>query len=459
MTEYALLAVIALAGLAYRMAHHRADYAIAQSRQQGQGRIWCAQPVHFGVYAAGKTALLALLFVFAWQALRQPVIEYILMQTHPLPEDQAPSFFLQQVRRLAGPEDIGSASPLAHQWAAEYQRLYSRGGLVVSLGALLIAMAGCYSAMAKVRPSMPARQRVERWTQRSMKLAAYISIAITVLIFLSVIVEAGLFFERVSLWDFLFGTKWSPQTAIREGQAGASGHFGVLPLFAGTLLITAIALLVAVPIGLMSAIYMSEYADQSVRSFGKPMLEVLAGIPTVVYGFFAITVMAPFLRDSGATLGLDVSSESALAAGLVMGIMIIPLVSSLSDDAINAVPRALREASLGLGATPSETIRRVVLPAALPGISGGILLALSRAIGETMIVVMAAGLAANLTINPLESVTTVTVQIVALLVGDQEFDSTKTLAAFGLGLTLFLFTLILNIIAVITVRKYRQAYE
>ena len=247
--------------------------------------------------------------------------------------------------------------------------------------------------------------------------------------------------------------------AIRADQIGSSGAFGAIPVFAGTAMISVIAMLVAVPIGLMSAIYLSEYATAKVRTVVKPLLEILAGIPTVVYGFFAALTVAPFLRNIGTISGLEVSSESALAAGLVMGIMIIPFISSLSDDVINAVPQALRDGSYGLGATRSETIKQVVLPAALPGIVGSILLAVSRAIGETMIVVMAAGLAANLTANPLATMTTVTVQIVTLLVGDQEFDSPKTLAAFALGLVLFVATLCLNVIALYIVRKYREQYE
>jgi phosphate transport system permease protein len=247
--------------------------------------------------------------------------------------------------------------------------------------------------------------------------------------------------------------------AIRADQVGSSGAFGAIPVFAGTLLISAIAMAIAVPIGLMSAIYMSEYASKTVRNFAKPLMEILAGIPTVVYGFFAALVVAPAIRGMGQSLGMDISSESALAAGAVMGIMIIPFVSSLSDDMINAVPQDLRDGAYGLGATQSETIRQVVLPAALPGIVGGVLLAISRAIGETMIVVMAAGLTANMTLNPLKTVTTVTVQIVTLLVGDQEFDSPKTLAAFALGLLLFIVTLCLNIIALHVVRKYREQYE
>jgi len=246
---------------------------------------------------------------------------------------------------------------------------------------------------------------------------------------------------------------------MRADQAGSSGAFGAVPLIAGTILISSVAMVVAVPVGLLSAIFLSEYASPRFRSIAKPLLEILAGIPTVVYGFFAALVVAPFIRDVGTSLGLEVSSESALAAGLVMGIMIIPFVSSLSDDFINAVPQSLRDGAYALGATQSETIRQVLMPAALPGVVGGVLLAVSRAIGETMIVVMAAGLSANLTANPLEAVTTVTTQIVTLLVGDQEFDSPKTLAAFALGLVLFLLTLALNIVALKIVRKYREQYE
>jgi phosphate transport system permease protein len=247
--------------------------------------------------------------------------------------------------------------------------------------------------------------------------------------------------------------------AIREDQVGGAGAFGSIPLFAGTMLISAIAMVIAVPAGLMAAIYLSEYAAPKVRMVVKPLLEILAGIPTVVYGFFAALTVAPYIRETGGIFGLDVSSESALAAGLVMGVMIIPFVSSLSDDVITAVPQSLRDGSLGLGATRSETVKKVVIPAALPGIVGGVLLAVSRAIGETMIVVMAAGLAANLTANPLESVTTVTVQIVTLLVGDQEFNSPKTLSAFALGLMLFTITLVLNFVALRVVKKYREQYE
>ena len=290
-------------------------------------------------------------------------------------------------------------------------------------------------------------------------LAASIAVLTTVGIVFSVMLEALRFFQQVPLTEFLFGLNWSPQTAIRADQVGSSGSFGAVPLFAGTLMITGIAMVIAVPIGLMVAIYMAEYVSPRVRAIVKPVLELLAGIPTVVYGYFAALTVAPLLRNFGVDIGFEISSESALGAGLVMGIMILPFISSISDDVINSVPQGLRDGSYGLGATKSETIKRVILPAALPGIVGGFLLAVSRAIGETMIVVMAAGLAANLTANPFEAVTTVTVQIVTLLVGDQEFDSPKTLAAFGLGLTLFVVTLVLNVIALQVVRRFREEYD
>ena len=302
-----------------------------------------------------------------------------------------------------------------------------------------------------------------KWLDRMvialLAAAASVAILVTIGIVLSLIYETLLFFEKVRVIDFLFGLEWSPQTAIRQDQVGAGGSFGVIPLINGTLLISAIAMMVAAPLGLTAAIYLSEYAGKRARIWIKPALEVLAGIPTVVYGFFAALTVAPFIRMTGGQFGLEIASESALAAGVVMGMMIVPLVSSLSDDAINAVPQTLRDASLGLGATPSETTRRIVLPAALPGIFGAMLLATSRAIGETMIVLMAAGMAAKLTLNPLDAVTTITVQIVALLTGDQAFDSAKTLSTFALGLLLFILTLGLNVIALSIVKKYREHYD
>lgn len=327
-------------------------------------------------------------------------------------------------------------------------------------GAILAAsIVGFLLSILVLRPSFSARKHLEVLSRVILYLSAGVSIAITVLIVLSVLFESIRFFQEIPIAEFLFGTHWSPQMALRADQAGSSGSFGVIPVFLGTLLITFIAMIVAVPLGIYSAVYLSEYASPFFRAAAKPILEILAGVPTVVYGFFAVVTLAPAIRDYGQALGLDIASESALGAGLVMGIMIIPFVLSLSDDVMNAVPNSLRDASYGLGATKSETVTKVIIPAALPGIMGAVLLAISRAIGETMIVVMAAGLIAKLTFNPLEPVTTVTVQIVTLLIGDQEFDSAKTLAAFALGLSLFVVTLCLNVVALIIVRKYRERYE
>jgi len=308
-------------------------------------------------------------------------------------------------------------------------------------------------------PSTRRRIRVERLIIAGLFTASAVAVLTTVGIVFSLIFESVRFFQMVPISEFLFGLHWSPQTAIRSDQVGATGQFGAVPLIVGTLLISAVAMSVAAPVGLFSAIYFAEYAGPRTRTIVKPMLEILAGVPTVVYGFFAVLVVAPLLRQGGEAAGFAVSSESALAAGLVMGIMTIPFVSSVADDAMIAVPLTLKEGALALGATRSEAVRHVILPAALPGIMGGLLLATSRAIGETMIVVMAAGLAANLTLNPFQAVTTVTVQVVTLLTGDQEFDSAKTLAAFALGLLLFVVTLILNVIALRIVRKYREQYD
>jgi len=307
-----------------------------------------------------------------------------------------------------------------------------------------------------------ARRRriaVERLIIGLLVAGSTVAVLTTIGIVLSLVFESIQFFRIVPVGEFLFGLQWSPQTAIRADQVGSTGAFGAVPLLVGTFLISAIALTVSGPIGLLSGVYLAEYATPSFRNLVKPSLEVLAGIPTVVYGFFAALFVAPLLRQGGDAIGLAVSSESALAAGLVMGVMTIPFVSSITDDAITAVPASLKEGALGLGSTRSEAIRNVVLPAALPGIAGGMLLAASRVIGETMIVVMAAGLTANLTLNPLAAVTTVTVQIVTLLTGDQEFDSAKTLSAFALGLLLFMVTLVLNVLALRIVKKYREQYE
>lgn len=330
---------------------------------------------------------------------------------------------------------------------------------IIYLTILFLGLSVSIFTLRKISFKFRARQSVERTNIKLLIFCSVIAILTTIGIVFSLIFEAMRFFDQVPLFDFLFGLSWSPQTAIREDQVASSGSFGAIPIFTGTLLITIIAMSVSIPIGLLSAIYLSEYANKRARSVIKPLLEILAGIPTVVYGFFAAITVGPFLKNMADSLGFSIASESAIAAGGVMGIMIIPFISSLSDDVISSVPNSLRDGSLAMGATRSETIKKVVFPAALPGIVGAVLLAVSRAIGETMIVVMAAGIAAKLTANPFDSVTTVTVQIVTLLVGDQEFDSAKTLAAFALGITLFFVTLMLNLYALKIVKKYREKYD
>ena len=333
--------------------------------------------------------------------------------------------------------------------------IYAAGTIIglpfANIAGLIAAIAGVAYAFTRIAPDFRARNAVERIVLAFLILCSGIAILTTIGIVLSVLFESLIFFSQVSPFEFLFGTHWAPTSNPPT--------FGFIPLLTGTLLITLIALIVAGPLGLFAAIYMAEYASPRVRGWAKPLLELLAGVPTVVLGFFAALTVAPLIRGWGESFGLSVASESALAAGLVMGMMIVPLISSLSDDVINAVPQSLRDGSYALGATQSETIKKVVLPAALPGIVSAFILAFSRAIGETMIVVMAAGLAANLSFNPLDAVTTITVQIATLLVGDQEFDSAKTLSAFALGLVLFLVTLVLNYIALRVVQKYREQYD
>ena len=303
-----------------------------------------------------------------------------------------------------------------------------------------------------------AKSHIENAGKAILSITAGVGILITIIITVSILFESIKFFELVKITDFLFGTSWNPQTAITAEQSVGDSSFGMIPVFLGTLLITLIAMAVAVPLGIMAAIYLSLYAKSKTRDYLKPILEILAGVPTVVYGYFAVIAVAPFFKSFFTSLGFNIASESALAAGFVMGIMIIPFVLSLTDDALAAVPQALKDGALAMGSTKSEMIKKVVLPSATPSIVGAIILALSRAIGETMIVTMAAGLVANLTINPLSSVTTATAQIVTLLVGDQEFNSPKTLAAFALALTLFIFTFIFNIIALMVIKNYKKKY-
>ncbi len=330
---------------------------------------------------------------------------------------------------------------------------------MVAATILLIGAGALWLGVRAINPKLRVRILLEKFIIRVLLLASLISILTTIGIVLSIVFEAVHFFRIVNFWDFLTGTTWNPDAAS-IGDDGTLRHlFGSVPLFAGTFMITAIAMCVAIPVGLFSAICMSEYASLRVRRTAKPALEILAGIPTVVYGFFAAITVSPLVVRVAESVGLQADYTNALSPGLVMGIMIIPLVSSLSDDVISSVPQSLREGSLALGAYPSETIKRVVLPAALPGIVSACLLAISRAVGETMIVVMAAGLQPNLSWNPLEGMTTVNVRIVDALTGDQAFDSPETLAAFGLGLVLLILTLCLNIVSLTVIRKFRQKYE
>jgi phosphate transport system permease protein len=452
-----LFLLLLISAYAFHIGRQRASQIV-----DGKVKNLHSLPNYYGYYAALWSILPALLLVFSWLAFETPVINHMVIGTLP-DASRALSADLQGLlindlnNALSG--SYGEAKPELKDTVEYLCNLKTRSNWLLSALAIALAFLGAFFARSRIDKEHRARNQVEKTVMAFLLGSSLIAILTTVGIVLSVLFESIRFFDKVPITDFLFGLQWSPQIAMRSDQVGSSGAFGAVPLFTGTLLISSIALIVAVPIGLMSAIYLAEYASLRFRSVAKPLLEILAGIPTVVYGFFAALTVAPFIRDVGADFGLAVSSESALAAGLVMGIMIIPFVSSLSDDFINAVPQALRDGAYALGATQSETIRQVVIPAALPGIVGGILLAASRAIGETMIVVMAAGLAANLTANPLEAVTTVTTQIVTLLVGDQEFDSPKTLAAFALGLVLFLVTLALNVLALHIVRKYREQYE
>ena len=430
----------------------------------GHQRELHSLPGYHGLFVALWCALPALVLMGLWLAIEPTVIRGLV--TAALPDnlrELAPdrlALLYNDIRNTAAGGATSTASDTAtREAAAHYAGLKQTGHMMMVVITLTGAAIGLVLARKKIAPRMRARTRVERIVMVLLILCSTLAVFTTIGIVLSLLFESLRFFSKVSVHEFLFGLQWSPQTALRADQVGSSGAFGAVPVFTGTLLITAIAMLVAAPVGLMSAIYMSEYAGPRTRAIVKPALEVLAGVPTVVFGFFAALTVAPAVRAAGQALGLNVASESALAAGLVMGIMIIPFVSSLSDDVINAVPQSLRDGSYAMGATKSETVRQVILPAALPGIVGSLLLAVSRAIGETMIVVMAAGLAAKLTANPLEAVTTVTVQIVTLLVGDQEFDSAKTLAAFALGLVLFCVTLVLNIAALRFVQKYREEYE
>jgi phosphate transport system permease protein len=450
-----VLVLLAMSYVLYVLGRRRALAVVG-------GRANVAQlhslPTHYGLLSALWCVLPAALVLLLWKSLDDALMMKWVLASMPEPfrsvQGAERGLLLNDLNNLVlGQAPLGGAKPVMQAAAAHWLALKHLSDQWASAAVIAIGAVGGALALRRIQHTLRARPEVERIVNAGLIACSLVAIITTVGIVLSVLLEALNFFSRVSPLGFLFGTHWTPQSA------DYATAFGAIPLFTGTLLIALIAMLISVPVGLMSAIYLSEYASRRVRAFVKPLLELLAGIPTVVYGFFAALTVGPLLRSALATLGISMASESALAAGLVMGIMIIPFISSIADDMITAVPQSMRDGSLALGATRSETIQRVILRAALPGIAGGILLAISRAIGETMIVVMAAGLNANLTANPLQAVTTVTVQIVTLLVGDQEFNSPKTLAAFALGLVLFVSTLLLNILALAIVRKYREQYD
>ncbi|MFN3350612.1 phosphate ABC transporter permease subunit PstC [Pseudorhodoplanes sp.] len=457
MFGYALALIIAMSLVAFFIGRRQA-YAIAG------GAPLHSRPVYHGAFVAIWVGLPSLVLILLWTAFQGPIIDRLLIAT--LPEDMTANassaqiaLYLSEIKNVASGQIFSEPSPAIRAAAATYTSWaeIARWAMVATAAAATIV--GLLFARSLLKSRFRARNNFERIITGLMIFCSIVAILTTLGIVASLLYESFRFFSRVPIHEFLFGLRWEPQIPIREDQVAGLGAFGAVPVFTGTILIATIAMLFAIPIGILSAVYLVEFANDNVRKVVKPLLEILSGVPTVVYGFFAVLTVAPAIRQTGSAMGIAISPNSALAAGAVMGIMIIPFISSLSDDALKAVPRAMRDGSLAMGATVSETMTKVLIPAALPGIMGGILLALSRAIGETMIVVMAAGLIATLTFNPVDSVTTVTVQIVTLLIGDTEFESPKTLAAFALGLVLFIVTLGLNVLALSIVRKYREKYD
>ncbi|MCW1919435.1 phosphate ABC transporter permease subunit PstC [Rhodobacter sp. KR11] len=467
-----------------------AGYMIARSRAvtsaRGDTRVLHSLPAFHGRFAALAMILPAVAILIVWLVVESFALRGVAL-SHLSPEDvpdgASMDLVMADVTRIA--EGLGKLqaagvdlAPLTADPAALKARFseagFAQGGdptphtiaaavsmrdtaatsrLALSVVAIAASLAGLGLVLRRITPEFRARNATEFVSMGLLIGASLIAVLTTVGIVASLASETIRFFQLYPAWDFFFSADWNPKF-------GGGSSLGIWPLIWGTLYVSVIALLVAVPVGLFSAVYLAEYASKRTRGIVKPLIEILAGIPTIVYGLFALVTVGPLLRDWIAIpMGFGNSSSSVMTAGLVMGIMVIPFVSSLSDDIINAVPQSLRDGSLGLGATPSETIRQVVLPAALPGIVGAVLLAASRAIGETMIVVLGAGAAAQLSLNPFEAMTTVTVKIVSQLTGDTEFNSPETLVAFALGLTLFVLTLMLNIIALIIVRKYREQYE
>lgn len=453
---FAMLLTAALAGY---MLNRRAELAL---RDGGQ-RLHSLGMFH-GLYAALAVLVPAVIVTLLWVALQTPVINALVMAGLPAgsldgADAGARQLVQAEIQSIAGGRVFGTPEAWKLEAAERLNALHATSGWLLLLAVAAVIAGALLVTRRSVAAQFRARQAVERIIMGLLIACSVVAIFVTVGIVLSLVFESIRFFQMVPITEFLFGTSWEPQIPIRADQIAAEGAFGWIPVLLGTLVITFVAIFIAVPVGLMSAIYLNEFASPRFRAIAKPVLEILAGIPTVVYGFFAILTVAPAIRAWGAALGIPVAPNTALAAGGVMAIMLIPFISSFADDALSAVPRSLRDGSMALGATRSETVLKVLFPAAIPGIVGGVLLAISRAIGETMIVVMAAGLIAKMTINPLDSVTTVTVQIVTLLIGDTSFDNPKTLAAFALGMMLFVVTLIINVFALRIVRKYREAYD
>ena len=458
------LVTLLLLALGLGLAGWLAARARAWSFRRQEGVTLASLPNYHGWYVALWIVLPVVLFASAWSAIAPQLVTQQVLASPAAAELPAFGFqrdsILSEARAVATGNAPAVFNPVAGGLVEPFREALFRYNTIGIVVALLIAFAAGAFAFLRLKPEFTARNRVEKAVMAILLLASLVAILTTLGILVSLVFETVRFFGMVSPLDFLFGTFWGPDPMASATNPDAS-RYGAIPLFWGTLFIGAIiAMIVAIPLGLMSAIYLTQYANARVRTWVKPTLEILAGVPTVVYGYFAALTVAPFIRDLAQGIGIEnASSESALAAGLVMGVMIIPFVSSMADDSIAAVPGSMRDGSLALGATQSETIKRVLIPAALPGIVAGVMLAISRAIGETMIVVMAASTAANLTANPLEAMTTVTVQIVAMLTGEGSFDHPATLSAFALGFVLFLVTLALNIVALRVVRRFREAYE
>lgn len=458
MTLFAFLLLFGAAIGAYAI-----NVMAARQLRAGGARLHSLTGFH-GAYAFLVVFVPAFLFLLVWILFQGSVVEGVVMGRLPPGtldglETGAVQLILAEIKSLAGGRVFGTPEQWKIDAAEMLVNLRQTASItMVGLLAALVVVLGVF-ARRRVAPEFRARQGAEGVILGLMMFCSTVAIFVTLGIIGALVFETYHFFKLVPWYDFLFGTRWEPQMPIRADQIAAEGAFGLIPVFLGTLVITVIAIVIAIPVGLFTAIYLNEFASPRFRKIVKPVLEILAGIPTVVYGFFAVLTIAPMLREFGADWGLPIAPNTAMAAGIVMGVMLIPFISSFADDALSAVPRSLRDGALALGATRGEAVMNILFPAAIPGIAGGILLAVSRAIGETMIVVMAAGLIAKMTINPLDSVTTVTVQIVTLLIGDTAFDSPKTLAAFALGMVLFVVTLGINVLALGIVRKYREIYD